>query len=216
MSALALRNVVRKWLVRPAGDMPERNSIANAWSFEACAGRMIELSGFGDSAVLSMAMGLVLDAQHCGETVAWITSDASSFFPPDMDDSGVDLDAVSVVRISHGQLHPKRSLAWAAERLARSGAFGLIVVDLDSAGDLPPALLGRLMSHAGKFRSVVLFLSAKSESAASLGPTVAVRAHATRRPSGDRFLCGIRILKERGRAPGGEHAELLHGPAGLR
>ena len=41
------------------------------------AGRLVELSGEGDSAVLTLAMSLVLDVQSEAEPVAWIGSDQS-------------------------------------------------------------------------------------------------------------------------------------------
>jgi len=50
--------------------------------FEAFAGRLSELSGLGSTARLSLAMGLVCEAQRTGETAAWVTNRRSTFFPP--------------------------------------------------------------------------------------------------------------------------------------
>src|SRR5262245_19192061 len=53
------------------------------------AGRLVELSGVGPVAALSAAIGLVLEAQEQGEPAAWITLPPSTFYPPDLADSGV-------------------------------------------------------------------------------------------------------------------------------
>ena len=82
-------------------------------------GRLVELSGSGSSAQLTAAFGLVLDAQRRQEWAAWVTLRRSSFFPPDAADSGVDLDALIVVRVE-GPGEAGR----AADELARCNAFG--------------------------------------------------------------------------------------------
>jgi hypothetical protein len=55
---------------------------------------------------------------------------AGPLYPPDVAESGVDLDALIVVQVptEHGEV----GLARAAELLLRSGAFGLCVVDLSA------------------------------------------------------------------------------------
>src|SRR5687768_13412852 len=65
---------------------------------EQLTGRLVELSGVGAVATLSAAIGLVIDAQVAGEPVAWIALPPATFYPPDLADSGVDLDALVVVR----------------------------------------------------------------------------------------------------------------------
>src|SRR5262249_39843904 len=57
-------------------------------------GRLIELTAQGASAVLPTAFGLVLEARERGEPVAWITLLTSAFYPPDVAEGGVDLDAL--------------------------------------------------------------------------------------------------------------------------
>src|SRR5262245_32467527 len=54
-------------------------------------GRLVEFSGWQSSARLTAAIGLVIEAQKKNEPVAWVTLQDSSFFPPDVAASGVDL-----------------------------------------------------------------------------------------------------------------------------
>ena len=95
------------------------------WSHSLLTGRLAELSSWGTGASLTLAFELVLQAQHGGEPVAWITTSPSTFFPPDVAHGGVDLDALPVVRVPDGQ-----AAARAADKLVRSGAFGLVILDL--------------------------------------------------------------------------------------
>jgi recombination protein RecA len=63
------------------------------------AGRLTELSGVGASAVLTLAFTVVREIQQRGEPVAWIMSSERLFYPPDVRDSGVDCEALVVVRV---------------------------------------------------------------------------------------------------------------------
>ena len=103
------------------------------WNREALSGRLTEISGVGAVAVLTSAIGLVLDAQIQSEPVAWITLPTTSFYPPDVADSGVDLDALAVIRVPAAY-----QAARTADRLARSGAFGLIVLISARGPGFPP------------------------------------------------------------------------------
>jgi hypothetical protein len=96
----------------------------------AIQGRLTELSAAASSAALTAALALVGEAQKKGETAAWLTARGTSFFPPDAAALGIDLAALVVVRVPEAQ-----DVARAADRLARSGGFGLVVLDLGT----PPA-----------------------------------------------------------------------------
>ncbi len=178
------------------------------FSLVECAGRLVELSGLGNSAVLSAAVGLVLDAQERGEPVAWVTSTESSFFPPDAAEAGVDLAALIVAR---GE---PRKLAAMAEVLLRSGGFGLIVID--GTYDLPLATQTRLLGLAQKHDTALVFLTEKAAEAPSLGSLVSLRGEARRRRQGDHFVCEVRILKDKRRGPTWQHVEVRRGTTGLR
>jgi len=149
-----------------------------SWRLAALVGRLVELSSREGAAGLTLAFSLVLDAQRAGEPVGWLTADDSAFFPPDAARGGVDLDALVVVRLpAAGQL-PR-----AAEHLARSGAFGLLVLDLGEAARVPVPMQMRLLGLARQHESAVLFLTRKGGGDASLGSLVSLRAEARQEPA---------------------------------
>ncbi len=113
-------------------ELPASFPATSHWKLAALAGRVSELSGFGPTSALSLTFSLVLEAQQRGEPVAWITSRTSTFFPPDAAANGVDLDALPVVFVPDAP-----AAARAAECLGRSGAFGLLVLDLVSCTEAP-------------------------------------------------------------------------------
>src|SRR5688572_7782355 len=110
------------------------------WSLATLRQRLVEISARGASATLSTAMEIVVDAQTQHEPVAWLTLGNATFYPPDVADCGVDLDALVVVRVPDAT-----SAARAGERLLRSGAFGLLVIDLGAHADLNMQMQGRLV-----------------------------------------------------------------------
>jgi len=184
---------------RPAGSLPA------IWDIPAatrdCGG-----------AALTAAASLLWKAQQRGEPAAWINARASSFFPPDLDAGGIDLAALVVVRTPGAA-----AAARAADKLLRSGGFGLLVLDLGSDAVIPAPLLGRLLGLAQKHHALVLFLTEKTGEAASLAPIVSLRVAASRRRIGTaRFACRIEARKDKRRAPGWSVEESLRGPPGLR
>jgi recombination protein RecA len=174
-------------------------------------GRLVELSAIGATATLTCAVGLVLEAQEQGEPVGWIAIAGSSFYPPDLADSGVDLAALVVVRAPELLAGVR-----AAERLLRSGAFGLVVMDLGRDGELPMAHQGRLVGLAQQHDAAVVCLTAKSADAASIGSLVSLRVEVVRRRDADGYLSRARALKDKQRGPGWSAAVRLRGPAGLK
>jgi recombination protein RecA len=105
---------------------------APAWSLADLAGRLVELSASAETAHLTAALGLVLDAQLGDDRAAWVALEGSAFFPPDLVDTGIDLDALPVVFVPNA-----RAAGRAADHLLRSNAFGLVVVDLAGGKGLP-------------------------------------------------------------------------------
>jgi recombination protein RecA len=175
-------------------------------------GRLVELSGIGAVATLTCAVGLVLEAQQAAEPVAWIAIAGTSFYPPDLADSGVDLAALVVVRAPELLAGVR-----AAERLLRSGAFGLVVMDLGKDGELPMAHQGRLVGLAQQHDAAIVCLTAKPADAASLGSLVSLRAEVVRRRDADGSYVGqSRALKDKQRGPGWTVSVRLRGPAGMR
>lgn len=181
------------------------------WRLLSLRGQIVEISGAEDSASLTVALGLVREAQLFDEPVAWVTREDQSFYPPDAAEGGVDLDAVAVVRVPGA-----RALARAADHLARSGAFGLLVLDVADAIRVPAPVLSRLRGLAHKHGTAIVFLTLKRPAAPSLGSLVSLRAQTRKRRTGeDAFTCELRIVKDKRRAPGWGHAEVCRGPSGM-
>jgi recombination protein RecA len=185
---------------------------ASGWALTEVVGRLCELGGPAGAATLTLAFGLVLDAQERGEPVAWVTGLGSAFYPPDVADSGIDLQAMAVVRLADPASVPR-----AAAELARSGGFGLVVLDLGRSAAIPMPLQSRLLGLAQKHGTAIVCLLEKQPDAPSLGSLISLRGEARRgrHPQGG-FLVELYVLKDKRRAPGWAHQELCRGPAGLR
>ena len=180
------------------------------WNLAAIAGRFIEISASASTASLTLAFGLVREAQIRGEPAGWVTSMESFFYPPDAAYGGIDLAALAVIRVLHAVTIPR-----AGEKLLRSGGFGLIVLDLGIA-DIPIPLQSRLTGLAQRYHTGLVCLTEKESKAFSLGSLVSLRAHAERQRSSDnRFVCRLRVLKDKRRGPAWSHEEFCCGPAGL-
>ena len=196
---------------RRGAEAPER------WSLAAIRGRLIELSARGASATLTAAVELVGEAQGQGEPVAWLTLTSGSFYPPDVADSGVDLAALVVIRAPDAT-----AIARAAERLLRSGAFGLVVLDLGDKAELSMQIQGRLVTLAQTHDAAVVCLTEKSQDTSSLGSLVSLRAEAVRlhapedKTGGERgYHVTLRALKDKRRGPGWTRTTKLRGPPGV-
>ncbi len=182
------------------------------WELAGLAGRLSELSAPGGAAVLTLALALVWEAQEAGETPAWVTTSRSGFYPPDAAAQGIDLDALAVVRVPD-----VRAVSRAAERLARSGAFGLLVLDLGAGAFIPTAWQGRLVRQAQRHDTAIVCLTEKPDPASSLGSLVSLHGHGSCRREGDaRFVCTLTISKDKRNGPGWQQQEAYHGPPGLR
>lgn len=177
-------------------------------------GRLAELCGWRTSPVLTFALALVFDAQCAGESAAWITPRASSFYPPDAAENGVDLDALLVVRVP--DVAGVADAARSADLLARSGAFGLIVLDLGARAHVPMAVLSRLSGLARAHDLAIVFLTEKPREEASLGSLISLRADARfSATSPGEFACELTVAKDKRCAGTWIHTERRHGPDGL-
>lgn len=197
----------------------ERRAVVPAarWELGEVVGRLTELSGIGAVASLTAATALVLEAQGKGEPSAWISLLSASFYPPDLDDAGVDLDALVVVRVPD-----VTAMVRAADRLLRSAAFGLLVLDLGAPSggvlvEIPIAVQGRLVGLAQHHDAAIVVLTEKPREAASLGSMVSLRAEAVReRAGGGRgWRFAVRAVKDKRRGPGWSELADVVGPAGL-
>ena len=189
----------------------QSGSIQEGWSLQALSGRCVEISATETSAALTFAFRLVRQSQQSGEPVCWICRRDSAFFPPDAHSLGIDLKTLPVV----WAVKP-RPAAQAADLLLRSGAFGLVIIDLGADHNIPASILTRLAGLAKKHGSALVCLTEKEEGISSLGSLVSLRAQAERKTGRDgSFPCSIRIVKDKRRGPGWKHIEVYHGPDGL-
>lgn len=195
---------------------PRSDERGERWGFHQLAGRMVELTQDGATgASLTLATGLVAQAHAAGESAAWVGTGGGVFFPPDVAVSGVDLDALVVVRVADA-----RAGGRVADTLLRSGGFGLVVLDLGegaaAARALTPALLGRLQALAERSRATLVCLTDKKADAPSLGAGISLRASSRRRRDGAAWVCEVAVLKDRRSGPGWQHREVVRGTPGLR
>jgi recombination protein RecA len=184
------------------------------WALDSLRGRLVELSARGASATLTAAVELVVEAQTQAEPVAWIAPTAGTFYPPDVADSGVDLSALVVVRVRDAI-----ASARVAERLLRSGAFGLVVMDLCSpnggSAELATAIQGRLVTLAQTHDAAIVCITDKTPDTASLGSLVSLRAEALRLRDREDVSITVRALKDKRRGPGWAHSVRRRAPSGL-
>ena len=194
-------------LVR-AAVLEERLAGARPWSLASLAGRLAELSGPGS---LSLACSLVLDAQAQGEPACWVAAGPAIFFPPDMAANGVALDRLPVVRAADAL-----RAARAADRLLRSGAFGLVVVDLAGCAGarIRASAQARLAQLARRHDTALLCLAGVAPAGES--STVSLRVRCSSERVGD-FLsrCTMQPLKDKRRGTAWRAEETRHGPPGL-
>lgn len=197
-------------LVRLRAEPEPDPRTAPAWTCAELAGRLCELAAGPDSAALSAAVSLVRDAQQHGDPAAWITARAATFHPPDAAAAGVDLAALVVVRAPD-----VRTAGRAADVLLRSGAYGLVVLDLGTDTAMPTPLQGRLVQLALKHDAAVLCLTEKTADEPSLGSLVSLRGQVRRRRTAGGFVCTLQVLKDKRRGPGWRWQERRRGPDGL-
>jgi recombination protein RecA len=185
---------------------------AAAWQLSELSGRLIELCGAGASAALTLAARLILTAQLAGEPVAWLTTTAACVYPPDLAAHGIDLAALPIVRVPDGA-----AIGRAADQLARSGAFGLLIMTLGVGDRLSQAQATRLLGLAQRHGTALVCLTGKPGEAPSLSPLVSLRGEVTWSRQGPGcFHVELQALKDKRRAPGWRHVEVCHGPPGVR
>lgn len=216
--------------LKKAGTLSNKAALRFGWSYKNLSGRLIELGGGNNAAPLTAAVGLVLDAQKKGETAVWITSRQSCFFPPDVADGGVDLDALVVIRL-HG---PSDTFA-VADKLIRSSGFGLVVMDLDGfvESSFSSSMWSRLANLARKHNTAVVLLKKSRQNKQGTLPCVSLSAITTAKrvstepqrprlfvPDGHISPCIYKVTitttKDKYHASNWSWEETCYGPDGLR
>ncbi len=203
-------------LIRAVDLKPDRfttveNQDGSAFTLETLRGRLVELTSSGPSACLSLSCTLLLEAQKHSTPVVWISLTRDSFYPPDLAANGIDLSLLPVVWAPE-----LRSAVRAADWLLRTGAFGLLVIDLYRNARLATPLQARLAHLAQQHGCTVCFLTVKAEAAPSLGSMISLFARIFRsRSAPGRFRLELKVVKDKRRAPVWGHVEHVDGPPGL-
>lgn len=182
---------------------------SGSWRFDNLIGILAELSEDKPSGALSFAAELMVEAQAQNEPIAWVAGTESIFFPPDLQERGVDLSAVAVVRVNG-----ETDSLTAAEWLVRSGAMGLVIVDLGERGNVDDSSLGRLLKLAERDLCAVLFLTRKRSYEPSLGSRISLRGCISRSGSGP-FVIDIHTVKDKRSNSGSRQSRQYHGPSGM-
>ncbi|MCP3981001.1 MAG: recombinase A [bacterium] len=188
------------------------------WRLSTLSGRFTEICNDRSGAALTLVFRLVLEAQRRQEPVAWITHGHSIFFPPDVAETGVDLGALPVVRAER-----TIQAARAADFLLRSGAFGMVVMDIGADTRLTLNVQTRLVGLAKKHACALVCITGdanagrpRSATPGVLGSLVSLRAQTSRgERAGDRYRCEVHVIKDKRRGPGWKHGEECLGPDGL-
>jgi hypothetical protein len=187
----------------------KKASGGGSWRFDNLVGILAEVSEETPSGAVSFVAEIIVEAQIQNEPVAWVAATDSIFFPPDLFGRGVDLSAVAVIRVEG-----EADALTAAEWLARSGAMGLVIVDVDAHGSVDDASLGRLLKLAERHQCAVLFLTRKRGRDPSLGSRISLRGCIARSGSGP-FVIDIHTVKDKRSNAHARQSRQYHGPSGM-
>src|SRR5206468_474165 len=105
-----------------------------------------------------------------------------------------------------------REISFAADVLARSGAFGLIVLDVTSS-NVSMGVLSRLAGLARTHEAAIVILTEKPPDRPSLGSVVSFRADTSfARQADGSFAHELAVTRDRVRAVGWHQVEMRRGP----
>ena len=196
-----------------ANELHSRDSVfsTDRWSLRALAGRFIEVSASPFGTALTATAGLILEAQRDGKFAVWIGDHRSIFSPPDFALSGIDLNALPVVRT------PDALCAWrVADTLIRSAAFAVVVLDCRHDAEFPFSVQTRLAGLAKKHSTALVWIAHRNHQYSASSSLVSLRIETARKRNGfDHFACELRAVKDKHAAPGWVHTEECHGTDGL-
>jgi hypothetical protein len=100
--------------------------------------------------------------------------------------------------------------------MIRSGACGLVIIDLARDLSISTAAQGRLLKLAEQHKSNVLILRRARSDGNYSGTLVSVRGESSRkRVAPGRFVCTIANTKDKREGPGWTVSEEFNGPPGL-
>jgi recombination protein RecA len=138
-----------------------------------------------------------------------VSATADTVFPPDLAENGVD-PAGLVFVFAADALQAAR----AAEHLLRSGAFALVVLDLEHDADISDAAQGRLLRLARATDAAVLCISRGDT--VLRGSMISLRGRTSRVATTDgRYRLRIHITRDKHGGPAVRSGEVCHAPPGM-
>jgi recombination protein RecA len=206
-------NVVSLREVYPASRLLQEEESGGALAVSRLRGRLVEISCPRGEAGVTLAMSKIAEMHREGEPAAWVGSSGSLFYPPDAHRLGVCWEGLALVVAPDG-----RAAGRVADKLLRSGAFGMVVVDLVGArGRLAEPLLGRLLRLVEVHESGLLFLTRSAATEPSLSSLISLRVEGFWERTDPRQLrASYSVIKDKRRGPGAFAQEVYDGPMGLR
>lgn len=181
------------------------------FGWQGLRGRLVEVRTGGASAALSAVVEVIWQAQRAGEPAAWVHGGTPAVHVTDLRSYGVDPQALAVVR-----LWKEVDALRAAERLLRSGGFGVVVIDLIQGQSLGSAEAGRLARLAETHDAAVILLVQQGVSIAA-GSLISLRAQVHRQRIADgRFERRIEIQRDKRTGSTAVESDEVEGPDGVR
>ena len=207
-SIASIHGVMRATRLLDPGEQPR----FNPFSFSALRGRLVEIVVNSGTPAFSLIAILLKSAQRLSEPVVWISAGGSIFYPPDFSENGISIEHLPVVW-TNGREPALR----ATEHLLRSGAFGLLVVDLEKPGEIKPGRLGTLNRLASLQQIVVVFLNTYSDGQREgLGSLISLRLSVELAHSGpNQFVCRVCAVKDKHAPAGWVQEVMFRGTDGL-
>jgi hypothetical protein len=110
-------------------------------------GRLSEIVGLRSSGKTSLALASAARATSAQQLVAWVDG-PGELYPPVAAAQGVDLERLLIVKSGGKQEDAGLAAARAGEIVARSRAFGLVVLDVSERAGFPERAASRLRAAA--------------------------------------------------------------------
>ena len=190
-------------------------SAPRRFNLPGLSGMVVEFSGWNQSACISLSIPLIQECQLAGKICAWIVpcsvERASLFFPPDFAESGINCSEIPILWCKNAM-----DGFGIAEKLLRSGGFGMLVLDLTESRRIRSNTMGRIHNMAQRFGSLVLCLTRKPQGEPSLDPMIFVHVHVeARKKNTDVYEVMATIQKDKAQAPGKTMSWVYDAPPGL-
>lgn len=165
------------------------------FSYEEMCGRLCEIQGAAPA--LTFAVQLIREAQANRQPVAFVSSKESTFYIPDLISNGIDLESLVCIQTDTARF--KNAIARSADHLLRSGAFGLVLLDMHhEKRHIPMPLLTRLSGLCRKHECATLFLRSPQRAESGLGSLISLRLEVER--DDDETLI-VTSIKDKRQAP---------------